>query len=519
MALDGTFVARPDRGVTIERASGEPGLYRALAMIKRTDAGIARAASRWGLLVRLPANIEIIAKQLGALVSARREEWLAQSRSAAPEPQPLDPAFDAIGGAVLGTLEQGLDQARRAVGLSDEDWVALREAAASADLSSIDAALASGTAALESIAKRHEADEERPLWLRELDEGMDLGQSAEALGLAAHDLGQATTARDAASAISRLRSPMSPALAAGGLLSGDAQLALAEPFVETLAQALAGREPAADGTPGTASARALVFGLLSYWRAADTPGVASPEAVEVPQLADPDTWRTIFTLAAALRSPDDRGTVPFNGFLPPERASAWRTLSIECAAWRDAIDALRDIEYAFFDSGLGGLGLSNTPPDTAAAGRMRDALWVLADLVAADLGLPVSDLAATDPTEPVLIRERLSRWIAARSALAGLEPRPRTGALGTEGRALLSICDAFSDVTPPRACRTYGCRGFIPPGSYAHRLYCDDCLRERARLRTARRRAAKRSDVRGRARSGLHAEGATGRVAAPYTRG
>jgi len=185
----------------------------------------------------------------------------------------------------------------------------------------------------------------------------------------------------------------------------------------------------------------------------------------------------VLVLGAAIAPPATRSGGVLGFLVQLERARDWRALSIECALWRDAIDRLRAAEQ----------------PDATAAVRadLRLALAALARWVGVLLSLPELDLTVLDPAETATIRERLIRWIAARWAIAGVEPRPRRGLMGTEGRALWSIHDALTDMKPLRVCEWQeGCTELLPPGAYAHRRYCDTPRREAARRRMERRRLA-----------------------------
>ena len=473
VAIDGTLLPAAESTMRIERAWDELTLYRDIAAINRTDRGIARAASRWGLLVRMSANVEPLAKQLGAYFSARREEWLVAPRVPQTGAQASDGLLQATGKATLSALETAVERVRREYEVSDEDMAALWRLAAGADLRSKDGLRKSMTRSLRTLRGRHPKDGPVPRWARDLDQAGDLNAQARTVTDGLDAIGRASTPRDMAKVISAVRALLP---ATSTIADDDERNAALAPLIAAIEQAVRGEPP----TQGDKSdiepepGRALGSALLAYWRAADTPGVLPPEGVLVPRLADPDTWRTVVALWCAL--PRRGGGPPA---LPPERASDWRAFSIECALWRDAIDALQRAEY---------MGL-----DADVAGQVRDALWVLADRVGTSLGLPSEDLAGLDPADPAIIGERLLRWIAARCALAGMEPRPRGGAVGTEGRALWSIYDALTDAAPPRSCAWPECHEPLPPRSYAHRRYCDMHLRKRAAVRMARSRAAKRA--------------------------
>lgn len=326
-----------------------------------------------------------------------------------------------------------------------------------------------------------------PRWVRELDAAGDMTPGAAALSAALGDLVQAATSTERARAMAALAAlaPTFEAAADGdGELLNDIAAALA-PILEEMAQRSppgdGPREPPAGDPSSSASVdgdRAFVPALFDYWAGGDTPGIVAPEGMAVPRLADPDTWRTVFVWLTTLRSRTDTRT-DVERLVPAERVNDWRTFSIECALWRDAIDGLGQVEA--------------WPDVREALGAMRRAATALGQRVGPSLGLPSEDLAEAGSGDAAGLRVRLTRWIVARCALAGLVPRPRTGAVGTAGRALLSILDALSATEPARRCAWPDCQQLLPPHSFAHRRYCDDHRRQAASERTARLRRERRS--------------------------
>jgi hypothetical protein len=260
------------------------------------------------------------------------------------------------------------------------------------------------------------------------------------------------------------------------LVDDEASAAILAPIfalIEGLGSATAATVDGTAPSEPARPARLLVPALLAAWQGADTPGHTPLVGLDVPKLADPDSWRSALVLGVALAPPAIRTRKGLDSLIHPERALVWRELSIECALWRDAIDQLR---------------LAETPGAMSAIpGDLRAALVRLARSIGPVLGLPETDLIRLDEDATATIRERLLRWIIARCALAGVEPRPRRGLVGTEGRALWSIHDALADVAPARRCEWPDeCVELLPPGSYAHRRYCDRHRREAMRRRTAR---------------------------------
>lgn len=101
VTLDGRLVPAADSGMRVERATGERTLYRELAKVRRSDGGIAGAASRWGLLVLGAPSPATLAPLLAAGFSPVRDEMATAARawSAGQSGAPFGPMFDAMAGA------------------------------------------------------------------------------------------------------------------------------------------------------------------------------------------------------------------------------------------------------------------------------------------------------------------------------------------------------------------------------------------------------------------------------------
>ncbi|MFI5258874.1 MAG: hypothetical protein ACHQ01_04605 [Candidatus Limnocylindrales bacterium] len=482
IAIDGTLTPIAGSRLRIEAAGDESTLYREIAAIRGTDHGVAQAASRWGLLARVSSNIALGAKQLGAYFSARREELFVEAQSPTANGA-TERLFQATSGAMIKLFEAAVERVRREYEVSDEDMAALEQAAATADLSSTRALAASAVNADQSIRRRHSGDGLLPRWVRDLDEAGDLDDAARALGTGLEAIGHASTPSGMAEAISAFRELMPSVTSTAD--DDDERDAVLAPLIEEIELGTRGERVTReeDDRLEAASGRVAARALLAYWRAADTPGVEEPEGVRLPDLGDPDTWRTVIALAAAVRRPDGGASGSPPPLVPAERASDWRAFSIECGLWRDAIDALGRAEHPDAD------GLNSE--------SLHKALVRLGRQVGPILGLPPGDLEGLDPTAPEIVRGRLIRWVVVRCSISGVAPRPRGGAVGTEGRALLSIYDALTDVytdaEPRRQCIWPDCLEPLPRRSYPHRQYCDTHRRKKAADRVARRRAADRA--------------------------
>jgi hypothetical protein len=218
---------------------------------------------------------------------------------------------------------------------------------------------------------------------------------------------------------------------------------------------------------------AMAFGLLALWQAGDSLALDGPTDVSVPRLGDVDTWRTVITLAQASK-PASGETNGLLALVKPERAKDWAAFASECALWRDAIDAMARAQARFEPMS----DRDSLPGALRALERRLVSMQVVADYARPEL--------ESESVEEA--RERLHRWVVARCARAGVEPRPQSGVVGTEGRALWSIRDALTGRPEARFCTWAECREPLPPGSYTNRKWCDRHLRELKRRRTADRR-------------------------------
>ncbi|MGO9177791.1 MAG: hypothetical protein ACLQHS_00755 [Candidatus Limnocylindrales bacterium] len=468
VGIDGTLSPAPDSRLRIEQAAGERTLYRDLATMARRDVRVARAASTWGLLARSSATLDVASKQLGAYMSARREEWhTAALASAGDSGDARDGPLDALAPVMSNLFDMLSDQVGGEFGFSADDLAAFVQAIPDESVESIDQLVSSAMTALEAARGRYAANGSSvPRWVREFDAADDLGQSFTALLTASEDLARAATPQETADAVRAIRALL--ANPSPRSVDDDQLNEALEPLFAQLDQtrgrdALRARPSRSDDQVW----RAAVPVLINYWRAADTPGVEPPDGVSMPGLAEPDTWRTVHNLAAAV------GKLGFQR----ELAREWREFSIECALWRDAIDALSTAQLS---------------DDTYAPERLRYALRALGSQIGPALGLPEGDLTGFAGAASASIRERLLWWLDARCAIAGLDPRPRTGIVGTEGRALLSIHHALQNDEPRRTCARPGCQEPLPPESYRHKRLCALHLRENAAARAAAYRRAKR---------------------------
>jgi hypothetical protein len=466
--IDGTLSPAPDSRPRIEQTADERTLYRDLATMARRDDRVARTASRWGLLARSSATLDVASKQLGAYVSARRDEWhTAALASATDTGDHRAGSLDALAPVMSNLFDLLSDQVRGEFGFSAADLAAFQQAIPAEPVESIDQLASIAMTALETARGRYAANGASvPRWIREFDAADDLGQWFTAALTACEDLARAATPQQTADAVRAIRALLANP---SPLSVDDDQLNEAlEPLFAQLDETRGGDARRARPSRSDDQVwRAAVPALINYWRAADTPGVEPPEGVSMPGLAEPDTWRTVHNLAAAVGKP---------GF-SPELARDWREFSMECALWRDAIDAL---------------GAAQLSDDPYATERLRYALDALGSQIGRTLGLPEGDLTGLAGAASASIRERLLWWLDARCAVAGLDPRPRTGIVGTEGRALLSIRHALQNDEPRRMCTRPGCQEPLPPESFRHKRLCAQHLRENAAMRAATWRRAKR---------------------------
>lgn len=484
VAIDGSIVPAPGSSPRVGRAIGELDLYRDLAKISRSDAGIARAASRWGPLARSTPLLGLVAPMLGAYFGPIRDRLAADATDWAEDDSAVVPdraLFEAMTETTENLASGALEGLLAHLEMSEGDLAAM-----AAELGTVRSGASLGEtlqATLDGFVRsrgdQHPAQGTVPRWTRELEAIDDPAAQIDRLAAALDALAAASDPTTTAHAMSRLQALAPPASEIPVLVDDEASNRILAPMFELL-EGLGGTQASAvesaEPSDPTRLARRVVPALLAVWQDADTPGRRPPTDLVVPKLADPDTWRSALALGVSIAPPAIRSHGAFASLVHPERASEWRAFSIECALWRDAIDQLRVAEASESTS--------------AMPGDLRAALVRLARQVGPSLGLPETDLAMVEEDETATIRALLLRWVTARCAIAGVEPRPHRGFVGTEGRALWSIHDALADATPARRCQwPEGCIGLLPPGAYAHRRYCDLHRREADRRRTAQRRS------------------------------
>lgn len=481
VAIDGSIVPLPGSVVRLERPTGERDLYRQLAMIARSDAGIARAASRWGPIARGSGFLGSVAPVLGALTAPIRDRLAENAeRWAGPDDDdggPDDALFEATAASMDSVLALVSDRLMTALGMTEDDLHAITSQVAT-PTSPAEIAPSMIDAFVHVRQTRYPSKGELPLWVQEFDALGDPAAVVDRLAGAMEAIGAASSPSELAAAMSRLQMLLAPLAELTSLMDDVSAADLLSPLVDLLEDTEVSEPSTIDPPAERASAaakREIVPALLAYWQAGDTPGPRAPVGLPVPKLADPDTWRSVLILAGALSACDKTGEL----LVPHERARDWQDLSMECALWRDALDRLRVAEQP--------------RPTTSEHTALTVALSDLARRVGPRLGLPATDLTTLDPRDTDTIRSRLVRWITARCAIGGVEPRPRSGLVGTEGRALWSIRDALSEATPPRRCEwPEGCDVLLPPRAYAHRRHCDLHRREASRRRMRRWRQATR---------------------------
>lgn len=470
VAIDGSIVPLPGSAIRLERPSGERDLYRQLAMIARSDAGIARAASRWGPIARGSGFLGSMAPVLGALTAPIRDR-LAESAEGWAGPNdddgPDDALFEATAASMDNVFAVVSDRLMTALEMTEDDLGAIASQVATTT-SPAEIVPAMVDAFVDVRQARYPSKDELPLRVQELDALGDPRPYVDRLAGAVEAVGAASAPGELAAAMSSLQVLLTP-LAETSLMDDASTADLLSPLFDLIEHTMVS-EPTTAGRRhqlAPAARREIVPALLAYWRAGDTPGLLDPAEPPVPKLADPDTWRSVLILAGAMTA---RTIQTGDLLVPQDRARDWQDLSMECALWRDALDRLRAAEQ----------------PQSTASEHMAltVALSDLARRVAPRLGLPATDLTTLDPRDTGMIRSRLVRWITARCAIGGVDPRPRSGLVGTEGRALWSICDALSEATPPRRCGwPEGCDELLPPRAYAHRRNCDRHRREASRRR------------------------------------
>jgi len=483
VAIDGRLVPELGERILVENAAGERDLYRQLAMLGRSPAAVARAASRWGLLARTTPLLPVLAPGLAEAFASYRD-GLARDAAASVAGQPVAPQTKAVLGATGRAFEKILELLVRKIsariGLTAEELAELEQRVEQLDWSGAH----SGRELMRLAAREGDRfraahalpGEPQALWAQEWDAAGDMSGRIDRLG---DDLDKFGTAKTRAGRLQALRSLLGskpPSLRSPVETEPEELSDALAPLLQLVDQRVSGSPAArpADLAANTAPEAATAAALLAYWQLGDSLVLDGPAVASVPRLGDADTWRTLAVLGHASQSSSgETGTLPA-ALVAAEHASDWRTFAVECALWRDAIDAM----------GRAQAGDTSRIRRDSLPGALRALeLRLVSMRVLADSARPELD---AEPAEDA--RERLLRWITARCADAGVEPRPQSGQVGTEGRALWSIRDALTARPEVRFCQWPECREPLPPGSYSHRKYCDRHRRRANQLRTAAQR-------------------------------
>ena len=483
VAIDGRLVPEVGGRTLIEKAAGERDLYRQLAMLGRSPAAVARAASRWGLLARTTPLLPVLAPGLAEAFATYRD-GLARDAAASMAGEPVAPqtkvALGATGRAFEKILQLVVRKIAARIGLTAEDLAELEQRVDQLDWSGVH----SGKEFMRLAARETESfrathalpSEPQPLWAQEWDAAGDMSERIDRLGDDLDRFGTATTRVGRMQALRRLLGSRPPSLPSPIEIEPEALSDALAPLLQLADRRVSGSPAArpADLAANTAPEAATAAALLAYWQLGDSLVLDGPSVASVPHLGDADTWRTLAVLGHASQSSSgETGTLPA-ALIAREHASDWANFAGECALWRDAIGAMGRAQAG----------------DTSRIGRdsLSGALRALELRLVSMRVLPDSAGPELDAEPAEDARERLLRWVTARCADAGVEPCPRSGLVGTEGRALWSIRDALMTRSEPRFCEWPDCREPLPPGSYAHRKYCDAHRRELNRRRTAARR-------------------------------
>jgi hypothetical protein len=484
VAIDGRLVPVPGNGLRLEGATGESDLYRRLAVLGRSPAAVARAASRWGLLARTTPLLPVYVPALAEAFATYRDE-LARDAAAltagAPAPAQTRLLIGATGRAFERTLELVVRKIAARIGLTAEELAEMQQRAERLDLSEVHSATdfvrVAGREAEGFRATHASPGEPQPVWAREWDEAGNIWGGVDRLG---EDLNQVATAGTRAGrllALRRLLARRPPSLRSE-IEAGPEDLSEAVAPLLGLVDNQPSESPVVNPPDVTADLTAetsMASALLVYWQLGDSLALDGPAIASIPRLGDADTWRTVATLGHACQ-PSSRQTATLPARLvAPEDINDWFALAVECALWRDAVDAMTRTQWGF---------VPLTDRDTLHVALRTLELRLVSMGVVAGADRPRLE---SEPAEEA--RERLLRWITARCAAAGVEPRPQSGIVGTEGRALWSIRDALTARPPIRGCQWSECREPLPAGSYAHRKYCDRHRRETNNRRMVERRA------------------------------
>ncbi len=482
VALDGQLVPVPGTELPIEAARGESNLYRDLAVLGRSDAAVARAASRWGLLASMSPLLPALVPGLAESIVSHREGLSRNAASAMAGgalPTQSQTELGAVGRAVEKMLHIAIRGLTTAMGMSPEDFADLQLRVERTDWSGVQSGadfVRVGRRETEAFRASHALPgEPQPLWAQDFDKAGDMPERFDRLGEAMDRLATSTNSVQRALAIRNLLT-FRPSIRMEEETTPEEMASVIGPLLALADRPVEGRSttpPPGASVVGMPEA-AMALALLGYWQAGDNLTVDGPAPVGVPRLGDVDTWRTVLAMAQAykLASGETNGLL---ALVKSESAKDWSNFTVECALWRDAIDAM-----VRADAGVEPMSDRDTLPGALRALERR----LVSMRAVADDARPQLD---SDSVEEA--RERLLRWSAARCTIAGVWPRPQAGIVGTEGRALWSIHDAVTARPQALFCRWPECLTPLPPGSYAHRKWCDRHLQELKRQRTAARRA------------------------------
>lgn len=468
VTLVGTVVADGHNLPSIEPARGEQQLYRTLANTPQTPRAVARAASQWGPLARIsplvaligPAATHVMRGEFDDLVTSA-ERWSDGSTAEASAP-----LFEAIGQVIDGLLEQTHHQLVGYLEFDAADVLALQQELDQPAQASASGLLAEGVRALRAVRERQPSGARLPRWAVLLDAAGDLDAQRESLGELLDQFATAGTPEELGSAARELQR-----------WGANLQRELPTELKIEPARLLDPLFAALDGVVGDGSVRLLsersrsvdqntVAAVISRLQVLERSAVLGASSL-VPPLASVETWRSLLVLVAVLLPPASPAWAALGRLVKPEHAAAWYQLVAECAAWRNAIDAQRQWEYGANDGRTMAL---------RAWQALRRALLAT---------MPIEANSSVEVANPEDLRYQLLDLVTLRCCIAGVDPRPQA-LVGTEGRALWSIRDALATSEEPRICAWLaGCAQLLPPGSYAHRQYCDS-----HRLEANRRRAA-----------------------------
>lgn len=488
---EGFLEPEPRAAWIVEDALEEANLYREIAdLAEASDERIVRVASRYGLLGRAaslaaasatPALASWASAERDRLAEAARAEAGAPDRVGNPatraDARLVDALAASLEGVVMGPL---LDELRRSFEVDDADLdqltAVIRDAPTDMTVPELVQRLRH---AAQPIARRHRRSGRIPPWVdlldapaAEVDAALgNLNPALDAIAVAwrRDDLGEAgQKIADVANLVGRVKGSRSDQSSLPDLLA---------PLLQLAGNAAPGPSggPRRAARPSRGFFRLVVAQLLAWWGAQDAPG-ATGASLALPRLGDPATWRMIFLMIPA-RPAVSRDAASLFDPGRQDRTDDWRALARECALWRNVADLLTPRT------------LASTNARAESRQRLLDALARLdADLAARFGQVPASADAARSFRQT---RARLLRLLAWRRAIAGVEPEPVEGLLGTEARTLISIGRAIAADGGERTCAwPEGCRTPLPPGSHRNRKYCEAHRKVAPRLRVRRARSA-----------------------------